>query len=1019
MLKKRSISHLRFSSVLAAGALTLGFLSPAAHAATVNVPAAGLTVTTAAADTYVTDNTDTANPSILTFSNVPTGSTFTGQIQGNIGVNIAMADNGKDLYFNGEANNFTGGVTITTGRVFQRDGNELGVGTITLKNGTLFSNYNPGSAPIINNNIVLESGTATIRCGWGSAANSNNVGKISMTLNGVISGAAKLQFGNEPTPGKIILNNTNTYTGGTLINYAVRKDNYYQYAYFNLNSDQPFGTGTVTCSGTLQNASTDVYDANLKTVFELEASTSARNVQISNLTIDAGRTLSLTKVGTNTAKVTVGTLGGSGVITGDAGTTLAWNGTADQRWDGRLGGAMDFRKTSSKSLYFHNSGTSDYTGNIYLDSGILGLFYGTETGTGTIFMANGTHLMNTEKLNSTTHSNPVIASNIVVADGKAVTIRAGWGALYHPATSITTNGVISGSGVTVNYASESTPGRLNINGANTYSGTTNIDFALRWNSVTTGNRNRYQYAFFGLGSDTPFGTSTVNVKGRYDDPDTGVNTNTLMTLFRLENSTENRNVTIPTLFIDAGRTLKATQASTAHTANITVQNLTGTGTLSNVLTATEETTYGKAFDSFTIERASGSQETAVILNGDFDLHIKTANTIGVYQVFTGTANNYTGDIYLESGLLATKTGSKAIGTGTIHMSDKTHLLNYNGNSSPVYDNNIEVISGTVNIRGGWGSGVNYNPSKLTLNGDISGNAAIDFAQEPTPIPILLNGNNTYSGGTKISTYGIRGDNRYPYNYFVLGSDSPFGTGAVTVSNPTRMEFNTLTSDRVLKNDVTVNSSKKLYVSAVGANTAYLNGDYTIASGSAMILLNPKSNTFTDTQTQVLNVPDGNISRFSLSAKDAAAQAGHISGDLTVEKDTILMVNGDFNGVDVPSISGKLTLQDGSSLLVDMTNVQDLDSVMLSMNSIDLQGDSKLKLTGGSAPTYQALEFLNGTTLSDLADHLVLDYGWAAALNGNVLTLTQVPEPSTLALGFLALGGLFLFRKNTSKKFSKH
>ncbi|MBQ6109074.1 MAG: hypothetical protein IJK97_12755, partial [Thermoguttaceae bacterium] len=609
--------------------------------------------------------------------------------------------------------------------------------------------------------------------------------------------------------------------------------------YLVLGSDTPFSTGPVKVSGKWDNGSTD-----LKTYFALNNTTTDRNVTIGELTIDQGRTLKLVQQSTTsgkTAELTVTKLLGNGTISnriedvekyGNPLTKVTINLQTASRseypiiLDGDFDLYINYKYELEREFIFTSQTdvTETYTGDIYIQSGIVGSKTGKNLGSGTIHLYNGTHLMNY------VDCIPVYKNNIVLegdpAQGYAV-IRSGWGSTAHQPVGVVLVGVISGAGKLA-YTSEATPGLTTINRNNTYTGGTIIAFNMR-------SDNRYQGGLFQLGSDTPFGTGSVQLgmSGAYPT-----------TYFILDNTTTARNVTIPGLTI-AGESpnqklvLTRRDASEgAKDANITLKGLpTGKElTLSNVVTDT--TTYGNPIKAVTFSRTTQTRAGYNIkLNGDFDLYINEESgrdkELGIQNTYDARTS-YTGNIYIQKGFFGTSNGLN-LGSGKIFMSNGTTLMNFNAYANIQITNDIEV-TGNVNIRGGWG-GSYYAQSFLRLSGDISGDGKVDFGSEPTPVITVISGNNTYTGGTIISNYGVGGNNRYPYNYLVLQSDSPFGTGVFTVDNASvRMEFDALTSDRQLKNDVTINSGKTLNVTSVGPNTSYLNGTYT-ANGTLQ-LINP-------------------------------------------------------------------------------------------------------------------------------------------------------------------------------------
>lgn len=132
------------------------------------------------------------------------------------------------MIFTSSGNTYSGGTTIDNVReVRVANGDSLGTGDITLKNGGTLKNNN--NHPTFNQNIVLGEGGGKFESGWGKT----------MTFNGVISGTNSLTI--TPDSGTVYLNGDSTYTGETIIQGNVQ------------GNDGSFGTtadgGAVTFDG--------------------------------------------------------------------------------------------------------------------------------------------------------------------------------------------------------------------------------------------------------------------------------------------------------------------------------------------------------------------------------------------------------------------------------------------------------------------------------------------------------------------------------------------------------------------------------------------------------------------------------------------------------------------------------------------------------------------------------------------------------------------------------------------------
>ncbi|HVT30809.1 MAG TPA: hypothetical protein VHE81_22580, partial [Lacipirellulaceae bacterium] len=159
---------------------------------------------------------------------------------------------------------------------------------------------------------------------------------------------------------------------------------------------------------------------------------------------------------------------------------------------------------------------------------------------------------------------------------------------------------------------------------------------------------------------------------------------------------------------------------------------------------------------------------------------------------------------------------------------------------------VGLTFGDVNIGGGILSITNGQDGTATtataLNGDISGPGALDlFAPSgggsagTTNNNFLINGNNTYSGGTLIqANTGSQGS-------IQIGTDSPFGTGKVhNVFQGNSVEFRAVGGTHTIPNDFDLDGGMNF----AGENSIVLAGDIAIASGTTRTIFNKMTATGT-------------------------------------------------------------------------------------------------------------------------------------------------------------------------------
>ncbi len=170
--------------------------------------------------------------------------TYNGKLSGNI--NLTVANN---VRFVNNSSDFTGTITSTK-NIYFRYGNEMGnkkSNVITFTGGQIV-NQNV-SNPVIPNDVVIKSGTTTIRAGWNKIGDDgNSVGdESSVTLTGDISGVGAIAYGAEADGGAIYLRGNNSYSGGTTIAYGYDAGkSLKQRCWFGIGSNSAFGTGTLT-----------------------------------------------------------------------------------------------------------------------------------------------------------------------------------------------------------------------------------------------------------------------------------------------------------------------------------------------------------------------------------------------------------------------------------------------------------------------------------------------------------------------------------------------------------------------------------------------------------------------------------------------------------------------------------------------------------------------------------------------------------------------------------------------------
>ncbi|MBR0190528.1 MAG: PEP-CTERM sorting domain-containing protein [Thermoguttaceae bacterium] len=235
-----------------------------------------------------------------------------------------------------------------------------------------------------------------------------------------------------------------------------------------------------------------------------------------------------------------------------------------------------------------------------------------------------------------------------------------------------------------------------------------------------------------------------------------------------------------------------------NSPSINPTNVTG-GTLTNTNTGQKSV--------FTLSAAG--QTTAVNFAGNSEIRVTGSGNLSL----TGdsSANNYTGDIYLENSGLLYLANPKVLGDAVIHLN--ANMINQS--NSPVINNQV-VLEGTKNgLRAGYGT-----DKVVTVNGVISGDYALNLNNgELNAGTITLNGANTYTGGTNL--LGSRSNGNGSAVPYVLGNDQALGTGALNVKGKSDVQLNATAGNRTISNPIVLSDGIELTVSRTGTNQALL------------------------------------------------------------------------------------------------------------------------------------------------------------------------------------------------------
>ena len=692
-----------------------------------------------------------------------------------------MTKSGSDelTFSNDNSGSLASPILLTGGSLIAGDDGAFGTGQITMSNATTLGASSNAS---LSNTIAISGATGIV--------DTSNT----LTLTSAISGNELVKNGS----GNLILDATETYTGGTTINAGT----------VTLSDDGAFSTtGTVDVDGTLAIAT----DAGAKTVSVI-AGTGDIALNNNQLTLEqgsfsgdiAGTGGSVVKSGNNTLTLT-GTNGFTGGLTVSAGTLSvnadgALGATNDSPTlnGGTLNTSADITTTSRGFVMGSNSGTFDTDQATTLEStGVVSGAGGlTKTGAGGLTLAAASTYSGTTTISAGTmtltgsgtipaaSATTVASAGILAIDNgagaKSINTLSGAGGINIGNNTLTVqsgsiSGVISGTGGTL---TKSDSGTLTLSGSNTFDTGLNI-----------------------LG-----GTLSVNSDAALGDSGISpvINGGTLgvsqaVTLARgfgigTSNGTinSNENISITGVIANSGGAGQLTKSGSG-TLTLTGANtytggttLSGGGvTLSGVgssLSTTGTTTLGSGT---TLTLASGAGDKSlgtvngagnIVLNAntlsiaDGTLTGVTSGTGGITKTGTGTlipsgSDTYTGNTTIEGGTFQAGSNQSFGGAGSVIIDGGTVATTNSYTSARSVQ--IGSNNGTINTAA---------DTTWTVSGAMSGTGALTKSGTGT---LLLSGNSgAYAGATTLDagTLNVSGTTG---STITVGSNATLkGTGTV-------------------------------------------------------------------------------------------------------------------------------------------------------------------------------------------------------------------------------------------------
>jgi autotransporter-associated beta strand protein len=322
---------------------------------------------------------------------------------------------------------------------------------------------------------------------------------------------------------------------------------------------------------------------------------------------------------------------------------------------------------------------------------------------------------------------------------------------------------------------------------------------------------------------------------------------------------------------------------------------------------------------------------------------------------------------------------------------------------------------------------------MTINGAISGPGSL---ADGFSTYVILNGNNTYSGGTNIGT-----SNSLPT--YVAGTDTAFGTGVISFSAAGRIQGSGTTA-RTLANDLFLAANPTFQGAAplTFTGSVNLNGNRTISitntagtvfaggvsSGSltkigsgSLALSNSTGNSYTGGTVLGTNAGTLLVGNTSGSATGTGAlfigTGSTLAGTGFIDSGTNpIAINGTLSAgstagspgtIHLASGAGALTLSSTSVLRMDLGAASDL--IALTATNLVLSGGA-LQLNLGAGFDYTTTYTLfSGATGVTGSFSVVTGYDFANyaptftfSEGDYALSFTAVPEPGTWAAGLLVI-----------------
>lgn len=674
------------------------------------------------------------------------------------------------------AGTYAGGATISAGVVQVGSNTALGTGAVTLTDASLRSDS--ATARTLANALTI-GGAVTLGASNSGALTFSNASPVSLSDNTTLTNATAVTFsgGLSGTAGRtftkagggtLTLGGASSVAGGVTINAGGITVG---------TGGSLGGTVTVNTGATLTNAVNNGITGNV-------------NVENGTFTVS-----NATSMGALSVTGVSGTIGGTGGLTASSiSANITAGGTTT--FSATLAGSGGFTKTGAGTAVMSGA-NSGYSGQVTLSEGLMQFGSVNALGTGTLSLAGGT--LSANSVTARALGNSVVSFDGDVTIGDATNTGAptfsGVGVLTGNrtltfASNATLTGGLSGSGF--GFTKEGS-GDFTLNGANTYSGTTNVNAGT-----------------LVLGAASAGKTGVTNVNGgtlRLGNNDAlgGASGDSLVLTSGAIMSNSSAIRVIANAVTLAGNVTVG--AGTTYTGVVTFSgpvSLTGNRTLSTAVATTISGNIDDGGSGYRLTKTGGSTLTlsgsnshsggTTISNGQLTISSSAALGSGNVSINGGTlvATGANSNVmnWLNSGrIAASPNGGIAITGNSSEAIDFSAYANLSLGASAVatYSGSLTPYetTGTKIYRLGGGAGTltfnpviadGTNPTQVWIRGDTSGGV------------VRLSGSKTYSGGLFLDsgTLDVNADDQ-------LGNITGSGSNAIVFTGGT-LRYTNVTTD---------------------------------------------------------------------------------------------------------------------------------------------------------------------------------------------------------------------------------